>query len=164
MTHIALPNGGKLLGFESFRLATATSQTFIQNMQTAINGLEVAYTPVSAASELLINVDFSGYYASGFNNPPLFGLFKDSSPVGNVGSLLGFDTGLRTRPDYDANFIESIKASYRYIDNAANTDIRTYKATAVFIDPPDNFLYMNRDSVDATIRSACFITVMEVAS
>lgn len=156
--------GGKLLGFAFTRLTTAVSQSFSQNVQTAISGLEIAYTPLSAASKLLISVDFNGYFFSGASTYPLFGLLKNSSPVGNVGSQNYLDSPILTSPEFDGDFSFSVKASYRYIDDSVNTSARTYKATATFTDPPDNTLFINRDSVDATVRSSCLITVMEIAS
>lgn len=158
--------GGKLLGFDFNRLTTVGSQSLAADTQTAISGLEITYTPVKADSLILITVEFNGTaYESALTTDEslYFGLLKDSTPIGNIGSTKFF--AMASRDAYSGGFDSlggiRIQCKYQYVDVAGSTSARTYKATAW--NENEIFFYINRDTSNNQ-NYASLITIQEIAA
>lgn len=154
-------SSGAVLQVKSLFTNTISSQSVADvQAQNTISGFELAITPTSATSKIIVQICVQASVAASESlDDQLGGLFRGTTALGNTVGMNGF-------AQFQTNFYTNrLFSSYQFVDSPNTTDQIVYKPTvACLSNTGDGILYFNRNPYMAESgKGASSILLMEVA-
>ena len=149
---------GKVLQVVETHVTDTSTQAITAYVLAEIVGLDASITPHSANSRILIEVRWTGEGGVTTMYKALWGINRDSTPIGNADVAGSRKVGIAT---HSSNYVADVGATpensnYSYIDSPATTSQITYKAT-VWLNNAMT-LYNQRTATDTDLTYTCRFT------
>jgi hypothetical protein len=142
----AIPTG-KILQVIQTHVNTTSSQSLVSKTVTNITGLNASITPSSTSSKIRITCRWNGEINFQNNEPMLFGINRDSTPIGNQTSI-GNRVGALQQLAQGYWGIDSTStmdsAMWQYIDSPSSTSSITYYGTYMYSSGGSTYTLFNQ--------------------
>jgi len=156
--------GGKILQVLQTVKTDVFSASQSAGTAVAVTGLTVSITPSSTSNKVLVFADVAG--SNTFGRQGLLLTRGGSTLTGSIGDAAGSRSSVTASLSAYGYQYATGQTSVMYLDSPASTSSLTYGVSLLGLSTGTHYVNQQRTDTDAvsTMRTASFITVMEVSA